>query len=151
MNGSGLSCFTLLSQGESKKAWHILNLGHLAGDPACSFYLSNHLRETDPQGSFEALKKSADGGFLLAQHNLGVAYLEGTMCDPDPKLAAEYFRKSASKEYVPSILNMAHLYRDGIGTEKDLETAKIFYLKVLDSEANDQMKTIADKYAKLLS
>eukprot|EP01126_Amoeba_proteus_P017565 TRINITY_DN1852_c0_g1_i20.p2 TRINITY_DN1852_c0_g1~~TRINITY_DN1852_c0_g1_i20.p2 ORF type:complete len:122 (+),score=23.58 TRINITY_DN1852_c0_g1_i20:886-1251(+) len=109
------------------------------------------LRETDPQGSFEALKKSADGGFLLAQHNLGVAYLEGTMCDPDPKLAAEYFRKSASKEYVPSILNMAHLYRDGIGTEKDLETAKIFYLKVLDSEANDQMKTIADKYAKLLS
>jgi uncharacterized protein len=54
---------------------------------------------------FKYLKRSAEEGYVIAQHMLGVVYFQGKMVQKDDKLALAWFRESARNGEIVSFIN----------------------------------------------
>ena len=71
------------------------------------------------------LEKLGEGGDALAQHRLGVMYLEGKGAARDPGKAAEWIGKAAEQGQTMSQYMLGRLYLDGVGVKRDsAEAAK---------------------------
>jgi TPR repeat protein len=55
------------------------------------------------------LKRSAEEGFVFAQHMVGIAYHEGSLCQKNDKKALAWFRESVRNGNDASYLNAAEL------------------------------------------
>jgi len=89
-------------------------------------------------------QKAADGGLVLAQHNLGCLYYEGSEASPpDYVAAAHYFSKAHYQEYYWSTLNLASMFASGKGVPQNFATAHVL---VTDAAyfGTPEQKTAAD-------
>jgi TPR repeat protein len=85
--------------------------------------------QADAGKAFEYLKKSADGGFSLAQMKIGYMYLLGTGAEKNPETAFYYFKRAAENGSVDGQYNTGLAYVRGEGTEKDLSQAAEWFEK----------------------
>jgi hypothetical protein len=69
------------------------------------------------------LRKSAEQGYSLAQHNLGVLYLNGEGVAQDYKEAACMFRKGANQGNPSAQCKLGVLYLNGQGVARDYKKA----------------------------
>ena len=65
------------------------------------------------------LVKKANTGDPVAEHELGLRYLQGTDFTPDTARAALWIARSAARDYLPAIYNLGILKNNGWGTEWD--------------------------------
>lgn len=80
----------------------------------CYFELSRIYDEgvyeqKSPGLKFLYLKRSAEEGFLTAQHMLGIAYHEGSLVKKNDKKALAWFRESVRNGFTASYLNAGEL------------------------------------------
>ena len=93
--------------------------------PYCagSYFASRKTTNQDLITAFEWYQRSAEQGFVPAQHMVSGCYQYGQGVDVDPKKALEWALKAARAGYVPAQLGVAFMYREGIGTPKDLSNS----------------------------
>lgn len=65
------------------------------------------------------LVRKANGGDPVAQHELGLRYLQGEEFSPDTPRAAHWISSAAGHDYLPAVFNLGILENNGWGTEWD--------------------------------
>lgn len=100
---------------------------------AC-YYFGDKGLPKDLKKAFFWFKKSADQGFVKANHNLGICYLHGYGTDVNHDLMRKCFMKAADENYPPSISTLGEIYQKGIGVEQNLTTAYKYYEKAAASQ-----------------
>lgn len=70
------------------------------------------------------LQKSADAGFVIAQSELGEAFVSGDMVKPNLKKAVHYLNLAAEKNDSEAQYELAELYREGKGVKKNFQKAE---------------------------
>lgn len=123
----------------------------------------------DTELAFKYTRRAADGGFVLAQHNLGCLYIEGVHSEeaskvadgvdksrttitgsptreniqiPDYVAAAYYFSKAHYQQYYWSTINLAVLFARGRGVPQNMVTARLLIKEVAEF-GSDQQKSAA--------
>lgn len=85
--------------------------------------------EKDPRLQFLYLKRSAEEGFVTAQHLLGIAYHEGKFVKRNDYLALAWFRESIRNGNIVSYLNAGDLlYEGGVGLKQNRLFAFLNYM-----------------------
>lgn len=79
--------------------------------------------------SFRLFSRATELGFLDAQGNLGVLYVNGQGVGRDEKKAAALFRDGAEKENASCMFYYAMCLEGGVGVEKDEAAARRWYAK----------------------
>ena len=99
-----------------------------------SYIISEELLSTEePLSGLDWLKKSAEAGFPLAQHELGKVYLSGVGgVTKDFKMAFHWHKKAADQGYIFSQRSLVFMYSEGVGTEKNFEQATYWLKKSAD-------------------
>ncbi len=108
------------------------------GDKIAAYYLSEIYLDgrggvlKDEAKRFQLLKQSAEKGFLLAQFDIGNAYLNGKGVAKDYSRAMEWFYKAANQEAGDETVasaqnNIGVLYENGWGVDKDAVLAYAWY------------------------
>lgn len=89
---------------------------------------------------------AADGGLVLAQHNLACLLFEGAGPDspPDYIAAAHYFSKAHYQEYYWSSLNLAGMFARGQGVPLNFATAFLLLREVHAFGSPEQQKAAND-------
>ncbi len=82
------------------------------------FYLKVD-RSTEALFDAFMLVKKANGGDPVAQHALGLRYLQGEEFAPDTSKAAHWISRAAARDYLPAVYNLGILKHNGWGTEWD--------------------------------
>lgn len=72
-------------------------------------YSEGRLLPLNPALQFLYLKRSAEEGFVSAQHLLGIAYHEGAVCNKNDNKALAWFRESVRNGNPVSYLNAGEL------------------------------------------
>jgi serine/threonine protein kinase/TPR repeat protein len=93
--------------------------------------------------SFRLFSRATDLGFLDAQGNLGVLYVNGQGVARDAKKAASLFRDGAEKDNASCMYYYAMCLEGGVGVDKDEAAARQWYIKAAkggDSRAVDWLK-----------
>jgi tetratricopeptide (TPR) repeat protein len=97
--------------------------------------------EVDVEKAINYTQKAADGGLVLAQHNLGCLFYEGSADNPPDYVAAShYFSKAHYQEYYWSTLNLAAMFSAGKGVPQNFATAHILVLDVIEFGSEEQKK-----------
>lgn len=79
--------------------------------------------------SFLYLKRSAEEGYVVAQHMLGLAYYSGINTRKNLLLALSWFREAVRNGNVSSYLNAGDiLYEGGLGVKQNRMFALVNYL-----------------------
>mmetsp|Transcript_18184 Transcript_18184/g.48000 ORF Transcript_18184/g.48000 Transcript_18184/m.48000 type:complete len:207 (-) Transcript_18184:113-733(-) len=90
--------------------------------------------QKDIDAIVELFTRSADAGYVEAQHALGGFYNVGYMVpEKDDVAAAEYFRLAAEQGKAESMSNLATMYKDGVGVEQNFEKALELYNQAYDA------------------
>lgn len=75
----------------------------------------------------EDLRRDAENGDAMAQHDLALAYLNGRGVTQNYQTAAEWFEKAAAAGLERAQFNLAVLYENALGVPEDLERAFTLY------------------------
>ena len=93
------------------------------------------------------LVSAASGlGFLEAQGNLGVLYINGQGVEKNVAKAVEMFRDGAEKGNLSCMFFYAQSLENGNGTSKDPEAAKRWYLRAAKAGNQAAIKKCQEKY-----
>ena len=83
----------------------------------------------DPAMAFKLFQEAAQDGFLEAQGNLGVMYMNGETVPADPKEAVRLWKAGAEKGDEICMVFYATALENGAVGKPDLEAAKEWYRK----------------------
>ena len=84
-------------------------------------------------------QKAADGGLVIAQHNLGCLFYEGSSSSPpDYVAAAHYFSKAHYQDYYWSTLNLASMFASGKGVSQNFATARVLVTDAANFGTSEQ-------------
>jgi hypothetical protein len=89
---------------------------------ARALYVFGNRRE-----SMRMARRSADGGYALAQYNLGIAYLKGESLGKNPVEAVALLRQASQKGHMLAQYALAVLHHRGEDVARDLPTAAHYY------------------------
>jgi len=78
--------------------------------------------------AFSLYSRASDMGYLDAQGNLGVLYVQGEGVPKDEKKAVELFKDGADKKNAVCQFFYAMCLEGGVGVPKDVEAAKKYYV-----------------------
>lgn len=103
---------------DAEKALECYIKGAAKNNAYCYFELSRiygegTILERNPRLQYLYLKRSAEEGFVTAQHLLGIALFEGTLTKKDDFLALAWFREAIRNGNVVSYLNAGDILFDG--------------------------------------
>lgn len=84
--------------------------------------------KTNPAEAFRLYSRAVDMGYLDAQGNLGVLYVQGEGVPKDEKKAVELFKDGADKKNAVCQFFYAMCLEGGVGLPKDVEAAKKYYI-----------------------
>jgi TPR repeat protein len=87
------------------------------------------LVEPNEAESFRLISKAKEMGFLDAQGNLGVLYMNGQGVAKDPKMAVELFRDGAEKNNPPCMFFYAMCLEGGVVVDKDSVQSRDWYVR----------------------
>lgn len=87
------------------------------------------IRENNFSKAYPILLKAAEGNYLLAQHTLGLMFINGDGVQKDYKTAAYWFARAASAEYPPSLYDLGAMYKNGEGIASNIDVAKDLYIR----------------------
>ncbi|CDW87823.1 sel1 domain-containing protein repeat-containing protein [Stylonychia lemnae] len=124
----------LYVQKDQDKALECYIKGAAKNNAYCFFELSRIYSEgqvvdRDPKLQFLYLKRSAEEGFVTAQHLLGIAYHEGKITRKNDYLALAWFRESIRNGNIISYLNAADLlFEGGVELKQNRLFALVNYL-----------------------
>jgi TPR repeat protein len=76
------------------------------------------------------LKLAAEGGFAMAQDNLGCCYTNGDRVEQDDVEAVRWFRAAAAQAFSVAQLNLGWMYRNGRRVDRDYVEARRWYTLV---------------------
>lgn len=85
--------------------------------------------EPNAAESLRLFTQAKDLGFLDAQGNLGVLYMNGQGVPKDEKMAVELFRDGAEKNNPPCMFFYAMCLEGGVVVEKNADLAREWYVK----------------------
>lgn len=85
--------------------------------------------EPNPAESFRLFTRAKELGFLDAQGNLGVLYMNGQGVAKDEKIAFELFREGAEKNNPPCMFFYAMCLEGGVTVGKNPTEARAWYFK----------------------
>lgn len=95
-------------------------------------------------------QRAADGGLVLAQHNLGCLYYEGSPTNPPNYVAAaHYFSKAHYQDYYWSTLNLASMFAAGKGVSQNFATARVLVADAAHFGTPEQQTAAADVKANI--
>jgi uncharacterized protein len=94
------------------------------------------------------LKQSAEDGYYLAQHDLGVSYLQGKGVKRDEKAAFAWFMKSAEQGFADAQWAVADCYFDGKGVRRNYKKAVEWSLKASEQRFAQSYRTLGQCYAR---
>ena len=95
-------------------------------------------------------KKSAEGGYALAEYNLAVAYQRGMGVKQDEKRAAALYASAAEKKFGPAEYNLGFCYLNGSGVEKDPKRALFWWNSALSHGFQKAAEAISKLAARLM-
>ncbi|RHZ89442.1 hypothetical protein Glove_14g11 [Diversispora epigaea] len=106
----------------------------------------NEIETEKDKEEFQWYMKSAEGGNLLGQNNLGYCYDNGIGTTKDEKKAFQWYLKSAEGGDHTGQVNLGYCYDNGIGTTKDEEKAFLWYLKSAEGGNHMGQNDLGDCY-----
>ena len=119
---------------DAHKAFDLYIKGAAKNNAYCFFELSRiyaegEIADKDPKLQFLYLKRSAEEGFVTAQHLLGIAYHEGRLTKKNDFLALAWFREAIRNGNFVSYLNAGDLlYEGGTGLKRNRLYSLVNYL-----------------------
>lgn len=93
----------------------------------CDRLIEAYFKTGQYEKCFEGHLVLAEGGYPLAECQVGYFYYEGLGVEKDLPKAFEWTQKAAQHGDRDGQYNLALFYEDGIGTDPDLEQAKHWY------------------------
>lgn len=121
---------------DPKRAIEVLNAASVLNNVRALDLLGNVYRRGVPgliepnySESFRLFSRAAELGFLDAQGNLGVLYINGQGVEKDEKKGAELFREGAEKENPSCMFYYAMCLERGVGVTKNEAEAREWYIK----------------------
>lgn len=94
----------------------------------------------------EALRREAENGNPMAQHDLALAYVNGRDVPQNYQTAAEWFEKSAQAGSERAQFNLAVLYENALGVPQDFERAFSLYLAAAEQGFAPAQHNVAVAY-----
>lgn len=121
---------------DPKRAIDLLNAASVLNNVRALDLLGNVYRKGVPglmepnyTESFRLFSRATELGFLDAQGNLGVLYINGQGVTKDEKKAASLFKDGAEKGNPSCMFYFAMCLEGGVGVDKDEAAAKEWYIK----------------------
>ena len=93
----------------------------------CNRLIEEYFKTKQYEKCFEGHLALAEGGYPLAECQVGYFYLEGLGVERDLSKAFEWTKKAAGHGDWDAQYNLASFYEEGIGTQADLDLAKYWY------------------------
>ena len=122
---------TLEAQAKAEKWLRIASVkGHREAQYYLAVVLSNGLFGdgiVTPE-ALEWFRASANGGYDLAQHSLGVLYYRGHLLEQDYAKARYWYELAAAQGNAYAMLNLGIMFRKGVGVAPD-ETKALEYFR----------------------
>ncbi len=95
----------------------------------CNGLIEKYFNTQQYEKCFEGHLRLADGGYPLAECQVGYFYLEGLGAEKNLEKAVYWTRRSADHGDRDGQYNLAWFYEEGVGVEKDMEQAIFWYRK----------------------
>jgi TPR repeat protein len=86
-------------------------------------------RAGDQAGFGDAIQRSAERGYPIAQNMVGMMYQRAGQ----PDVAVQLIRRSADQGYLPAQMTLGAFYHNGVGVPKDVQQAVTWYRKAADA------------------
>jgi TPR repeat protein len=100
----------------------------------------------DQTEAFKWALKAAQNGHMIAQHNLGDAYLHGLGVEVNPERARYWFGQSADQGFAHAEWELGKMYLDGVGVAPNQDEALKWLTKSLAQGHMPTMVTLANMY-----
>jgi len=97
--------------------------------------------------SFKWALKAAEGGHMIAQHNVGSAYLHGTGVEKNLEQARYWYGRAAEQGFAHSEWMMGRIYLEGVGVAPNRDEALKWLTKSLAQGHAPTMLTLAAMYS----
>jgi len=91
------------------------------------------LAEKKFEEAYPVLLKEAERHSSLAQHTVGLMYVNGDGVKKDYGKAAYWFARASGADYPPALYDLGAIYRNGEGVVVDVNKAVYFYTKSANS------------------
>lgn len=108
-------------------------------EKGCKFYFGKKV-PIDYKKAHTYFKKSADEGFVPAQYNLGIMYLNNQGVEKDIQKAISYFMLASDQNYTNAQVQLGNLYFNGQELPKNLDRALSFYKSACKNGSQDACK-----------
>ncbi len=95
----------------------------------------------------EDLRRDAENGDAMAQHDLALAYLNGRGVPQNYQIAAEWFEKAAEAGLERAQFNLAVLHENALGVPEDIERAFKLYGAAAEQGFGPAQHNLAVAYA----
>ena len=93
----------------------------------CSRLIEEYFKTNQYEKCFQGHLALAEGGYPLAECQVGYFYLEGLGVEKDPAKAFEWTQKAAEHGDWDAQYNLAEFYEEGTGTQADPAQARYWY------------------------
>ncbi|MEM8877227.1 MAG: peptidoglycan-binding protein [Pseudomonadota bacterium] len=90
-----------------------------------------------------ALRKAAQEGDALAQHEVARRFSEGRAIPQDLEAAADWYQRAAAQGLAPAQYALATLYEKGNGVDQDVSMAEMWYKRAADQGNRKAMYNLA--------
>lgn len=95
------------------------------GDLAAQYLLAiAYVDHSEDKKYIQWLQKSADAGFVIAQSDLGAAFVSGDTVKPNLKKAVHYLTLAAEQNNAEAQYVLGELYHEGKGVKKSFQKAE---------------------------
>ena len=101
----------------------------------------------DPAESFKWALKAAERGHMIAQHNVGGAYLHGLGVEQNLEQARLWYGRAAKQGFAHSEWMMGRIYLEGMGVAPNRDQALAWLTKSLAQGHAPTMLTLAQMYS----
>lgn len=81
----------------------------------------------DSAAALEWFRRAAEGGFDMAQYNLGMFYKDGRRVPKDLAAAVTWYRKAAAQGHAKAQYSLGAMYGNGQGVAKDYVEAYFWF------------------------
>jgi localization factor PodJL len=90
-----------------------------------------------------ALRKAAQDGDVVAQHEVARRFSEGRAIPQDLEAAADWYQRAAAQGLAPAQYALATLYEKGNGVDQDVAMAEMWYKRAADQGNRKAMYNLA--------